>query len=380
MDFEIPEEERERARELQEWAEKHLAAPSSGVRDRKYHQGIWRALGERGLAGLCAPDTWGGAGRSAQGTCIDLEALGHGAPDTGLVFSFAAHLFTAVVPLWKAGDDAQRERFLAPLCSGAAIGANATSEPENGSNISALQTTAELRNDRYVVNGTKWFSTNGPVADVFIVYATVDPERGFGGVTAFIVERDTPGLEIGPLLDKIGLAGSTLSEVHFHDCEVPVHQRLGAEGGGTMLFAESMRWERGCLFALYLGTMQRQLNAALEFARTRRPGGTPVGKHQSVANRLVDMRLRLETSRLLIQRASWLLDRGRRCDLEISLAKLYVSESAVESSLDAIQIFGGRGCLTDFGVEGALRDAIPGRIFSGTSEIQRVIAARCMGL
>lgn len=380
MDFEISKEERERAGELSEWAQKKLVSPTSGVRDRDYYREIWRALGQRGLAGLCAPTKWGGAGRSAQETCLDLEALGRGAPDTGLVFSFAAHLFTAVLPLWKAGDDAQRERFLVPLCSGAAVGANATTEPENGSNISALQTVAEPRGDHYVLRGTKWFSTNGPAADLFVVYATVDPERGFSGVTAFIVERDTPGLEIGPDLDKIGLAGSPLSEVHLHDCEIPVSQRLGAEGGGTTLFAESMRWERGCLFALYLGTMERQLDAALKFARTRRPGGTPVGKHQSVANRLVDMRLRLETSRLLIQRAAWLLDQGRRCDLEIALSKLHVSESAVESGLDAIQIFGGRGCLSEFGVEEAVRDAIPGRIFSGTSEIQRVIAARCMGL
>jgi L-prolyl-PCP dehydrogenase len=296
------------------------------------------------------------------------------------VFSLCAHLLACAVPLWKAGDDRQRERFLIPLASGHWIGANAITEPEAGSDVFSLKTTAVRRGDHYVLNGAKRFITNSPVADLFLVYATVNPNRGLLGVTAFLLPRDTLGLEVSPNLPKVGLRSCLMGEVVFRDCAVPMENRMGAEGAGGMIFSESMIWERACLFAASLGSMQRQLEDCLEHAKGRTQFGQSIGKFQSVSNRLVDMKLRLESSRWLLYRGGWLLEQGCRCELEVALSKLNTTENAVLSGLDAIQIYGGNGCLSENGIDLPLRDAILARIYSGTSEMQQQIIAHSLGL
>lgn len=349
-------------------------------RDARFDRDVWTRAATEGLAGLPVPRQYGGRGCSALDTILAVEALGYGCEDGGLAFSLCAHTFACAVPVWKAGDAQHRARFLPRLASGEWIGAGAITEPEAGSDVFALRTTAVRTADGYRLSGTKRFITNAPVADVFLVFATVDAKQGMLGVTAFLVPGGTPGLEVSGSVAKTGLRSCAMGEIRLDGCCIGAEQRIGGEGAGGLVFCEAMRWERTCLFAVSVGAMQRQLEACVEHARTRTQFGQPVGKFQSIANRLVDMKLRLEASRCLLYRSGWLLDQGGQSDVESAISKLFISESAVQSALDAIQIFGGSGILESEGIEVALRDAVPGRIYSGTSEIQRRIIADGLGL
>jgi hypothetical protein len=266
------------------------------------------------------------------------------------------------------------------LCDGSLIGANAASEPDAGSDIFSMRTRALRDGDAYVLTGTKTFVTNAPVADLFVAYATIDPALGPMGITAFIIERDTPGLSISREFHKMGLRTSPMAEVVFESCRVPLANRLGREGRGVEVFECSMEWERGCILASCLGVMRRQLEECVRHARSRKQFGRPIGKNQSVANRIVDMRVRIETCRPLVYRIGTLKDAGRPALLEAAIAKLHVSQCFVQSSLDAVQVFGGYGYMTEQQIERDLRDAVGSGLYSGTSEIQRNIIARVLGL
>jgi alkylation response protein AidB-like acyl-CoA dehydrogenase len=349
-------------------------------REQRFGAAEWRQCGEFGLLGLSAPERYQGLGLGALTTARAIEALGEGCEDTGLVFSISAHLLACVMPIALYGSEALCEQVLGRLCTGEWIGANAITEPEAGSDVYALRTTAVREGETYVLNGTKTYVTNGPVADCVVVYAATQPAHGYLGVSAFVVEKGTPGLGLGQPFVKMGLTTSPTSSMYLQDCRVPASHLLGQEGQGAAIFTASMRWERSCLFAGYLGAMERQLERVIAFARERRQFRKTLGQHQAIAHRIADMKLRLEAARLLLYRACWLIDRNEEAALEVSLAKLAVSEAAIRSGLDAIQIHGGLGYIVDSGVEQMLRDAIPATIFSGTSEIQRDIIARRLGL
>ena len=349
-------------------------------REHRFPRDAWGRLAAHGLAGLSVPSRWGGLGLDAVSTAVAFEALGEGCADMGLVFSTGAHLFAVAMPIAEGGDDLVRDRFLPGLAAGTTIGANAITEAEAGSDVFALRTRAVRDGEDYVLDGVKSYVTNGPVADVFLVYATVNPAWGMLGVTGFVVPRDTPGLVIGQPFEKMGLCTSPISSIYLDGCRVPATFRLGEEGDGASLFTRSMHWERACLFAGYVGAMQRQLGLAVEQARTRKQFKQPIGKQQAIRHRIVDMRLRLDAARLLLHRACWLRDQGHDATAEVSLAKIAISEAAVQSGLDLLQIFGGIGFSVEAGVERALRDALPSTIFSGTSEMQREIVARELGL
>jgi hypothetical protein len=243
-----------------------------------------------------------------------------------------------------------------------------------------LRTRAERRDDGYVINGTKMFVTNAPVADLAVVFATLDPAKGMWGITAFLVERGTPGFTVSRDLEKMGLRTAPMAELVLQDCYLPLENRLGPEGAGARIFNSSMEWERSCILASNVGAMERQLEECIEYARERRQFDQPIGKFQSVANRIVDMKVRLETARLLLYKVAWLKKSGRPAVMEAALAKLYLSECFVQSGLDAIRAHGGYGYMTEFEVERDLRDAIGGMLYSGTSDIQRNIIARLLGL
>jgi len=309
-----------------------------------------------------------------------LEALGHGCQDNGLVFSINAHMWTAAIPILDFGSEAQRRRFLPGLCDGSLVGGNAMSEPASGSDAYALTTRAERRGDRFVLNGQKVFITNGPIADVLVVFANEDPSRGANGISAFLVERGFPGFSFTENKEKMGHRTSPMAELFFDDCEVPAENRLGEAGAGKALFAHSLTWERSCILASAVGAMERLLEIAVRHARQRKQFGAPIGKNQLVATRIVDMKLRLETARGLLYRTAWLRSRGKSVFLEAALTKLLVSESWVQSAQDALQILGGYGYMRGYDVERELRDAIGSRLYSGTSEIQRTIAAALLGL
>jgi alkylation response protein AidB-like acyl-CoA dehydrogenase len=254
-------------------------------------------------------------------------------------------------------------------------------EPGSGSDAyGGLKTSAEKRGDHYVLNGTKTFITNAPVADLMVVFATVDPAKGAQGITAFLVERSAPGLSvIGPIA-KMGLTTVPMGQVILENCPVPAAQRLGREGSGVAIFTHAMEWERAFILASAVGAMERLLETCIQYARRRQQFGQPIGKFQLVASRIVDMKLRLETARALLYKVAWLKAQDRSAFLEAALAKLYISESWVASCLDAMQVHGGYGYLTEFEVERELRDALGSKFYSGTSEIQRLIIARCLGL
>lgn len=337
----------------------------------------WRLCGEAGMLGSCIPPAYGGGGHDALTVARIVEGFSRGCHDTGLVFSACAHLFACAMPIAEHADEPLKERVLPRLASGEWVGANAITEAEAGSDVFAMQARATRDGDRYLLTGTKTFVTNGPVADCFLVYASTEPAHGYLGVTAFVVDGDAAGLTRGEHFGKVGLTGAPVCEIRLDDCEA---SRVGPEGGGAAVFRDSMAWERACLFAQYLGVMDRQLDEVVGFAKDRRQFGKALGRHQAVAHRVADMKLRLDSARLLLHRACWMKSEGLECSLEISLAKLAISEAAVQSGLDAIQIFGGLGIKTETGVANALLDAIPGTIFSGTSEVQRDLIARGLGL
>lgn len=352
------------------------------ARDREaaFDREAWRRCADFGVLGMPIPQEYGGLGLGLTELLAVMEGLGFGTRDQGLLFSLNAHLWTNSIPILIYGTDDQRRKYLPGLCDGSVIGANAASEPDAGSDIFGMRTRAVRDGDFYVLNGTKMFVTNAPVADLFVAYATVNPDLGAMGITGFIIERDTPGLTISRKLDKMGLRTSPMAEVVFEDCRVPVAQRVGREGRGVAVFECSMEWERGCILAGCLGVMRRQLQNCVEHARTRKQFGKSIGKFQSVANRLVDMRVRLDTSRPLVYRIGALKDAKKDATTEAAVAKLHVSESYVASCLDAIQVFGGYGYMTEQQVERDLRDAVGSTLYSGTSEIQRNIIAKGLGL
>ncbi len=348
--------------------------------DERFARETWLRCAEFGVLGMPIPEEYGGLGLGLSALLAVMEGLGYGTRDQGLLFSLNAHLWTNSIPILTYGTPAQRQHWLPRLCDGRILGANAASEPDAGSDVFAMRTRAVRDGDAYVLNGTKTFVTNAPLADLFVAYATIDPALGPMGVTAFIIERDTPGCLIGRPLHKMGLRTSPMAEVIFEDCRVPVDNRLGREGRGVEVFECSMEWERGCILASCLGVMRRQLEDCIRHARERKQFGRPIGKFQSVANRIVDMKVRLETSRPLVYRIGALKDAQQEAMLEAAMAKLHVSQSFVQSSLDAIQIFGGYGYMTEQRIERDLRDAVGSTLYSGTSEIQRNLIARALGL
>jgi len=382
MDFSLAEEQAQLRAEIVRFARKELNA-GAVERDRGqiFSHELWRKCGEMRLQGLPVPEEYGGCALDPLSTAIAVEGLGYGCEDGGLVFSVCAHLFSCVVPIWKHGSEEQKRRYLPGLCDGSLIGGNATTEPGAGSDAFSLSTRAEPTAGGYVINGTKMFVSNGPLADLIVVYAVTEAGKGYhGGLTAFLVEKGTPGFRASQQLEKMGLRTSHLGELVFQDVHCPPEAVLGVVGAGAPMFAESMDWERICLFASHLGGMERLLEKAVEYARTRRQFGQPIGKFQAVAHRIADMKVQLEAARLLTYRAAWRLDRDRTVSLDASIAKLFVSESLVKAALDTVRIHGGYGYMTEFQVERALRDSVASTIYSGTSDVQRNIIARWLGL
>jgi alkylation response protein AidB-like acyl-CoA dehydrogenase len=380
MEFDWTEEQRALYTSVRELALTAFVCSSDGLQTDGQFARDWETAARAGLPGLSISREFGGRGFSCLSTALALEALGNGCRDGGFAFAVAAHLLACALPIDRHGTSEQKARYLPGLCSGRTIGANGISETDAGSDVAALATQAEARGNGYVLNGAKTWVTNAPMADLFLVYACTTPGRGPFSTSAFLVERQTPGLTVEPAIKKMGLSTAHMATVQLVDCYTPRVQRLGHEGAGAAIFQDSMGWERSCLFALWIGAMDRQLDQVVAHANTRRQYGRSIGTNQAVSHRIVDMKLRLEAARLLLYRACWERDRHGASDLWASLAKVAVSEAFLESSLDAVQIFGARGITCEAGIEAYVRDAVPGTIYSGSSEIQREVIARALGL
>ncbi|MCL2734078.1 MAG: acyl-CoA dehydrogenase family protein [Actinomycetia bacterium] len=377
MDFELSAEQSARCQNtLRQVAG---AFPAGRPRD-VFAREDWRTMGGLGLLGTCLPAEYGGGGLGALDTALVIEAFGRACTDTGLVFAAGAHQFACAVPIAEYGSEAVRKGWLPDLASGTAVAGNAMTEPDSGSDVSRLKVRARRVPGGWRLDGTKSFVSNGPVCDVLVTYATSDPDLGHLGQTAFVVDATAPGVRRSEPFDKMGLWSCRAGTVDFEDCFVPDDQVLGQEGAGAAIFQASMGWERACLFAGYVGLLDRLVTRCTDFARERRQSGRPIGSFQAVSHRIVDMKLRLESARLLLYRACAAMDSGGRAVLPVALAKLAVSEAALAGALDAIRVFGGRGYLADHGIEAALRDSVPAVLFSGTSEMQKEIAAKELGL
>jgi hypothetical protein len=381
MDFSWTDEQLELKRSIVAFAQKEL---NHGAieRDAKgaFPRELWTKCAEFGILGLCVPAEYGGSGLDVLTAILAMEGLGYGCRDNGLLFALNAQMWSIQAPILRFGSEEQKRSYLPRLVSGEIIGAHGMTEPGSGSDPFALATTVKKTGDRYVINGTKTFISNAPVADMFLVFATRNPKHGFMGISAFLLEKGVKGLTVSRPIEKMGLRTSPMAEVVLEDCEVPAGSLLGREGNGGTIFRHSMAWERCCILASNVGSMERQIEACVQHARTRQQFGKPIGSYQAVSHRIVDMKVRLEAARLLLYRAGWLRARGEEAMGEVAMAKLAVAEAFVQSSLDTIQLHGGYGYSTEFEFERELRDAVGGRIYSGTSEIQKQIIADTLGL
>lgn len=381
MDFSWSEEQLAYKKAVIKFAQKEL---NDGIIDRDRNGEIslenWRKCAKFGIQGLPIQEEFGGSDADVLTVMLAMEGLGYGCRDNGLIFGINAQMWSVELPILTFGTEEQKMKYLPGLCSGELIGAHGMTEPDSGSDAYSLRTRADKVDGGYLINGTKMFVTNAPIADIAVVFATVDPSKGMSGITGFIIEKDMPGFKISRHLDKMGLRTSPMAEIIMQDCFIPEENRLGAIGAGTSIFTNSMGWERSSILGSQIGAMEYQLETCIRYARERRQFEQPIGKFQSISNRIADMKVRLETARLLLYNVAWTKQMGKSAVLEAALAKLYLSECFVDSSLDAIRIHGGYGYMTEFEIERDLRDAIGGTIYSGTSDIQRTIIARLLGL
>jgi hypothetical protein len=381
MDFAWTEEQLAFKKAVIEFAQKELNKEViAREHEGAFSRDLWKKCADFGIHGLPFPEIYGGSEADILTTMLTMEGLGYGGKDNGLAFAINAQMWSVQMPIFTFGSEEQRQKYLPALIRGELIGAHGMTEPDTGSDAYHLRTRAERRGDSYVLNGSKMFVTNAPVSDLAVVFATVDPSKGMWGITGFIVENGTPGFTVSREIEKMGLRTSPMGELVFQDCVIPAENRLGPEGAGSRIFNHSMEWERSCILASNLGAMERQLEISIAYAREREQYGQPIGKFQSVANRIVDMKVRLETARLLLYKVAWMKKMGKPAVMEAAMAKLYLSECFVQSSMDAVRTLGGYGYMTEFEVERDLRDAIGGVMYSGTSDIQRNIIARLLGL
>ena len=376
MDFSLTEHQQEFKSSALEFAQSQL---NDGVQERDKHNEFsdagWQSCADFGLQGILVPEKYGGLGLDAIYYAAIMEGIGEGCKDNGLVFSVNAHILTCILPLLLHGSEELKETYLPGLVSGKLIAANAMTEPDSGSDVYALRTSAVKGDDHYLLNGSKTFVTNGPVADLFVVYAATKKGGGFFGLSCFLVDKNSPGLYIGEKIEKMGLRTSPMSELGFNNCKVPASNLIGEEGAGGLLFSSSMEWERGLILAHCVGIMDRLLSDSQNYALTRKISGQPISSHQSISHKLAEMKVRVETSRLLLYKAAWCKAMKKPAALETSLAKLSISESYIENCRTALQIYGGYGYMVEYELERELRDALASSLYSGTSEIQKNIVS-----
>jgi alkylation response protein AidB-like acyl-CoA dehydrogenase len=376
VDFSITDEQTAFRASVLEWAG-DVVAPGASDRDRegRWDPGVWKSFAGFGLAGLPIPEEYGGGGASIIDCCLANEAIAEGGHDGGFNLSLGAHWVIGTVPIWLHGTEKQKRTYLPRLCDGSWIGAWASTEPEAGSDAAGLRTTAVRDGDEWVLNGTKIFITNGPIAQLCTVLAKTSDK----GATAFLVETDNPGFRVGRELDKMGCRSSPTAEIALVDCRVPADAILGAQDEALWRIAfECFDWERTVMMASAIGGMQSTLNAAIRYAKERQQFGRPIAHFQAIAHKLAEMKVKLEACRTAVYRAAWLKQNGQPHQMEASIAKFMCGEMSVQNALDAIQIHGGYGYLRDFPVERALRDAKLGSIGGGTSEIQKLIISRLL--
>lgn len=374
MDYNLSEEQQMMRQMVRDFAKKEIEPWIPRMEAGEFPRELLEKMGELGLMGITAPEKYGGAGMDFLSYIIAIHELSKASAVMGVVLS--VHTSVGMNPILYFGNEEQKNRYLPKMASGQYLGAFCLTETSSGSDAGSLKTKAKRVDDHYVLNGSKMFITNGGEADVYIVFANTAPEKGTYGISAFIVDQDTPGLSIGKDEKKMGLHGSRTVALNFDNMKVPAENRLGAEGEGFKIAMANLDVGRIGIAAQALGIAEASLEAATAYAKEREQFGKPIAANQGVGFKLADMATATEAARLLVYRAAWLRAENKSCGKEASMAKLFASQTAVDNSIEAVQIFGGYGYTEDYPVERYFRDAKVCQIYEGTSEIQRVVIAK----
>lgn len=339
----------------------------------------WKKLGEYGILGLHLPEEYGGGGADVVTATLVGEALGEAGVDGGLTLSYGAHTYLCADTILTHGNEEQKKKYVPRLASGEWIGCMGLTEPGAGSDAAALRTRAEKRDGGWLINGTKMFITNGAIADVAVIYARTDPESKHAGVSAFIVEKDTPGYSVGKKLQKMGVRTSPTSELVFEDCLLPEENLLGYEGAGFLMALQTVEWDRCALMAPFVGGVQFLIDRCCRYAKEREQFGRPIASFQAIRHKIADLKIFLEAARPLIYRVAWNKDQGRGLNhLEAAAAKLFVGDWSLQPVNDAMILHGGYGYCHEYDVERVFRDGRLAPIGGGTSDIQKTIIAKML--
>jgi len=375
MDLDLSDEQQLIRQSARDFATREILPQAAAIdREHRFPAEIIAKLGSLGLMGVMVPQAWGGAGMDAVSYALAVEEISRGCASTGVIMSVNNSLVCG--PLVAHGTEAQQQRWLPDLAAGRKLGCFALSEPDAGSDARALRTTARQESGRWILNGTKNFVTNGPVAALAIVLASTEPAAGPKGISAFLVPTDSPGLSFGPVDQKMGIRGAPSAQLFLSDCVVPGDALLGAPGGGYKIALAALDGGRIGIAAQALGIGRAAFEEATRYALERHTFGQPIAHHQAVQFKLADMCTELDAARLMVWRAAAKKDSGERYTSEAAMAKVLASEVANRVAKEAVQVFGGYGFLTDYPVERHYRDAKITEIYEGTSEIQRLVIAR----
>ncbi|PJN95828.1 acyl-CoA dehydrogenase [Amaricoccus sp. HAR-UPW-R2A-40] len=360
---------------VRSWAQERVAPLAAGIdRDNVFPAPLWREMGDLGLLGITVPEEYGGAGMGYLAHVIAVEEIARASASVSL--SYGAHSNLCVNQIKLNGTAEQKARYLPKLVSGEHVGALAMSEAGSGSDVVSMRLRAEKRNDRYVLNGTKYWITNGPDADTLVVYASTDPEAGAKGITAFLIEKAMTGFSTSPHFDKLGMRGSNTAELIFQDVEVPFENVLGQEDKGVNVLMSGLDYERVVLSGIGTGLMHAILDHVTPYMHERRQFGRPIGEFQLMQGKLADFYTALNTARAYVYAVAAACDRGRVTRQDAAACVLYASEKAMEMAVQGVQAMGGAGYLNDSPLARILRDAKLMEIGAGTSEIRRMLIGR----
>lgn len=374
MDFSLTEEQQLLQTMARDFAVREVLPKAAEIdKNHRHPSELVARMAELGLLGIAVPEEYGGSGMDHVGYVLAMEEISRACASTGVIMSVNNSLVCD--PIWRFGSEAQKREFLAPLAAGKKLGCFGLSEPEAGSDAAAQRTVAVLDRGEWVINGTKNWITNGPVADVMVLFAMTDREQGHRGISAFIVPMDGKGVRCGEPDDKLGIRGSKSSQVYFDDARLPADALLGEVGQGFKVAMSTLDGGRIGIAAQALGIARACLEDSVDYALQRKTFGKPIAQHQAIQWKLADMATEIDAARLLTLRAAALKDAGQAYGKAAAMAKLFASDVANKAAREAIQIFGGNGYVTEFPVERHFRDAKITEIYEGTSEIQRLVIA-----
>lgn len=371
-------EEHEMIRKMVRDFAKNEVEPTAAERDEeeRFDRSIFDQMGELGLCGIPWPEEYGGIGGDYLGYVIAVEELSRVCASVGVTLS--AHTSLAGWPIFKFGNEEQKQKFLRPMAEGKKIGAYGLTEPGSGSDAGNMKTTAKKDGDHYIINGSKIFITNAGDAEIYVVFARTDIDAGSRGVSAFIVEKGTPGFSFGKKEKKLGIRSSPTLEIIFEDCRVPAENLLGKEGEGFKIAMMTLDGGRNGIAAQAVGIAQGALDASVKYAKERKQFGKPIGVNQGIGFKLADMATKVEAARLLTYQAAWRESEGLPYGKESAMSKLFAGDIAMEVTTDAVQVFGGYGYTKDYPVERYMRDAKITQIYEGTQEIQRLVISKML--